>query len=80
MASHLVRRYAARLPIFALLGLTVLLFAFPGAAAANTNEPIAQTGGMTASFNLLGTSLTVGVQLDAVGKITSWSRSIRTAS
>lgn len=70
MASHLVRRYAARLPIFALLGLTILLFAFPGAAAANTNEQIAQTGGMTASFRLLGTSLTVGVQLDAVGKIT----------
>ena len=71
MASHLVRRYAARLPIFALLGLTVLLFAFPGAAAANTNEPIAQTGGMTASFQLLGTKLTVGVQLDAVGKIST---------
>jgi hypothetical protein len=70
MASQLVRRYAARIPVFALLGLTVLLFAFPGAAAANTNEPIAQTGGMTASFNLLGTSMTVGVQLDAVGKIT----------
>jgi hypothetical protein len=69
MASHLVRHYAARIPIFALLGLTVLLFAFPGAAAANTNEQIAQTGGMTASFRLLGTSLTVGVQLDAVGKI-----------
>jgi hypothetical protein len=69
MASQLVRRYVARLPIFALLGLTILLFAFPGAAAANTNEPIAQTGGMTASFNLLGTPLTVGVQLDAVGKI-----------
>ena len=69
MASHLVRRYAARIPIFALLGLTALLIAFPGAAAANTNEPIAQTGGMTASFTLLGTPLTVGVQLDAVGKI-----------
>jgi hypothetical protein len=69
MASHLVRRYAARVPIFALLGLTALLLAFPGTAAANTNEQIAQTGGMTASFRLLGTSLTVGVQLDAVGKI-----------
>jgi hypothetical protein len=69
MASHLVRRYAARIPIFALLGLTVLLFAFPGAAAANSNEQIAQTGGMTASLRLLGTSLTVGVQLDATGKI-----------
>lgn len=69
MASLSVRRYAARIPIFALLGLTVLLFAFPGSAAANTNEPIAQTGGMSASLPLLGTSLTVGVQLDAVGKI-----------
>ena len=70
MASPSVRRYAARFPVFALLGLTVLLFAFPGAAAANTNEPIAQTGGMTATLPLLGTSLTVGVQLDTVGKIT----------
>ena len=69
MARLMLRRYAARLPLFALLGLTVLLFAFPGAAAANTNEPIAQTGGMTASLPLLGSSLTVGVQLDAVGKI-----------
>lgn len=69
MASHL-RRFVARLPIFALLGLTVLLFAFPGTAAANTNEPIAQTGGMSATLPLLGTSLTVGVQLDpATGNI-----------
>ena len=70
MASLSVRRYVARIPIFALLGLVVLLFAFPGAAAANTNEPIAQTGGMSATLPLLGTSLTVGVQLDTVGKIT----------
>jgi hypothetical protein len=72
MASHFVRRYVARLPIFALLGLTILLFAFPGAAAANTNEPIAQTGGMSVSLPLLGGSLTVGVQLDpTTGKITT---------
>jgi hypothetical protein len=69
MASLSVRRYAARIPIFALLGLTILLFAFPASAAANTNEPIAQTGGMSATLPLLGTSLKVGVQLDAVGKI-----------
>jgi len=45
------------------------LLAFPVGAAATTNEPIAQTGGMTATLPLLGTSLTVDVSLDTVGNI-----------
>ena len=41
----------------------------PASVLATTNEPIAQTGGMTATFPLLGTSLTVGVALDEIGDI-----------
>ncbi len=51
------------------LALGAIVLAFPTAVAANTNEPIAQTGGMTATLPLLGTSLKVDVTLDAVGKI-----------
>ncbi len=49
--------------------LAVGLLAFPASVAATTNEPIAQTGGMTATLPLLGTSLTVDVTLDTVGNI-----------
>ena len=46
-----------------------LILAFPGGVAATTNEPIAQTGGMSATLPLLGTSLTVNVTLAATGDI-----------
>ncbi len=59
-------RRAATLSGFALLG---LILAFPGGVAATTNEPIAQTGGMSATLPLLGTSLTVNVTLAATGDI-----------
>jgi hypothetical protein len=59
-------RFAAKLSGFALLGLIV---AFPGGVAATTNKPIAQTGGMTATLPLLGTSLTVAVTLGDTGDI-----------
>ena len=52
------------------VGAIALLLALPGVAAATTNEPIAQTGGMEATLPLLGTSLTVGITLDATGNVT----------
>ena len=54
----------------ALLGAALaVLLALPATAAATTNGPIAQTGGMEATLPLLGTTLTVGVSLDATGNI-----------
>jgi hypothetical protein len=54
-----------------LFGLTLagLMLAFPAVAAATTNEPIAQTGGMTTTLPLLGTTYTVAVTLSPVGDI-----------
>ena len=60
------RRLAARISMTALAG---LLLAFPIGVAANSNNPITQTGGMTAVLPLMGTTLTVGVALDDVGNI-----------
>ena len=62
-----IHRFAARLPFLALAG--VLLLALPAGAAANSNNPITQTGGMSAGLTLLGTSLNVDVTLDGVGNI-----------
>lgn len=60
-------RLAAGLTGVLLLG----LLAFPAGAAAQTNGPIAQTGGMTAVLPLFGSpGLTVDVTLDAIGNIT----------
>lgn len=53
------------------LAVLALLLSLPGLVAANTDEPIAETGGMTATIPLLGTSLSVDVHLDDVGKITT---------
>jgi hypothetical protein len=58
------RRHAAAIAGALLLG----LIAFPGGAAATTNEPIAQTGGMEATLPLLG-GLNVVVTLSATGDI-----------
>jgi hypothetical protein len=52
-----------------MIALAGLLLALPGGVAANSNNPIAQTGGMSASLPLLGTTLTVDVALDGVGNI-----------
>ena len=51
------------------LALIAMAMILPASAAANTNEPIAQTGGMTVTIPMLGTSLTVAVTLDGVGNI-----------
>ena len=59
-------RTPARAAGLALMAMALLL---PASAFANTNEPIAQTGGMTVTIPMLGTSLTVAVTLDAVGNI-----------
>ncbi len=59
------RRHAVLAAGILALGMIVL----PATAAATTNAPIAQTGGMEATLPLLGTSLTVGVTLDASGGI-----------
>jgi len=65
MADHRLRT-AAR---FTGLAVAALMLAFPAGVAAVTNEPIAQTGGMTATLPLLGSSLTVAVTLDPAGNI-----------
>jgi len=55
------------------LALLALLLVFPASALANTNEPIAQTGGMSTSLvPLIGTPLSVDVTLDpATGNISN---------
>ncbi len=45
------------------------LLVLPGAAFAGSSGTIAQTGGMTATLPILGTSLAVGVTLDASGNL-----------
>jgi hypothetical protein len=65
MASR-TRRLATKLPFLVLAG---LLLAFPAGAAANSNNPITQTGGMSAELPLLGTTLKVDLTLDGVGNI-----------
>ncbi|MEA2537929.1 MAG: hypothetical protein QOF11_2163 [Chloroflexota bacterium] len=60
------RRPAARIAMIALAG---FLLAIPSGVAANSSNPITQTGGMSASLPLLGTTLTVDVALDGVGNI-----------
>ncbi|MGZ6344204.1 MAG: hypothetical protein ACXWOW_02675, partial [Candidatus Limnocylindrales bacterium] len=55
------------------LVLLALLLVFPASALANTNEPIAQTGGMSNTIvPLIGTPLSVDVALDpTTGNISS---------
>jgi hypothetical protein len=60
------RRLAARISMIALAG---LLLAFPSGAIGNSNNPITQTGGMSATLPLMGTTLVVDVALDEVGNI-----------
>lgn len=60
------RRLAGRLSMLVIAG---LVLAFPAGVAANSNNPITQTGGMSATLPLLGTPLTVDVTLDGVGNI-----------
>lgn len=65
-----MRRIGARLAATLSAALLIGLLAIPASAAATTGEPIAQTGGMSATLPLLGASLTVDVTLDATGNIT----------
>lgn len=65
------KQFLARLPFLALAGL--ILLALPASAAANSNNPITQTGGMTATLPMLGVPLTVDVTLDGVGDISGVS-------
>ncbi len=59
-------------PAVRLTGLALIaLLAFPMSALANKSGPIAQTGGMSATIPLLGSSLTVNMVLDSVGNISS---------
>lgn len=65
-----MRRIGARLAATLSAALLIGLLAIPASVAATTGEPIAQTGGMSATFPLLGAPLTVDVILDATGNIT----------
>ena len=61
-----------RRSVSGLLGLAVAaLLALPAAVLADTNAPIAQTGGMTVTLPLMGVPLTVDVTLDAVGNVSN---------
>ena len=51
------------------LAAAALLLIIPGSVLANTNEPIAQTGGMSATLPLMGTAMQVDIALDTVGVI-----------
>jgi hypothetical protein len=59
-----MRRVKTRLASSLGGALIVGLLAFPAVVTANTGEPIAQTGGMSVTLPIAGTSLTVDVTLD----------------
>jgi len=54
----------------AALAVAAVMLALPAMAAATTNTPIAQTGGMTATLPILGGGVAVTVALDQAGNIT----------
>ena len=59
-------------PLMATMAVALMaLLALPLAVLATTTDAIAQTGGMTATLPLLGSSLTVDVTLDANGNLTT---------
>lgn len=65
-----MKRHASRLAATLITSLVLGLVAFPAGVFAQTNGPIAQTGGMTAVLPLFGSAgLTVAVTLDTVGNI-----------
>jgi len=67
-----MRRHASRAAALLITSLLLGLVAFPAATLAQTNGPIAQTGGMTAVLPLFGSpGLTVAVTLDTVGNISN---------
>lgn len=67
-----MKQHESRLAATLITSLLLGLVAFPAAAFAQTNGPIAQTGGMTAVLPLFGSpGLTVAVTLDAVGNISN---------
>ena len=65
-------RNRARRPLLATIAISlVALLALPMAVLATTTDAIAQTGGMTATLPLLGSSLTVEVTLDESGNLSA---------
>jgi hypothetical protein len=66
----LLKRNLVQRPLMATMAVAlVALLALPVAVLANTTDAIAQTGGMTATLPLLGSSLTVEVTLDGTGNL-----------
>ena len=67
-----MQRHTSRLAATLITSLVLALLAFPVGVFAQTNGPIAQTGGMTAVLPLFGSpGLTVAVTLDTVGNISN---------
>lgn len=68
-----MRRLGSRLAATVAAALVAGALALPAAVAANTGEPIAQTGGMTVTLPLLGVpgGVAVAVTLDPVGNISA---------
>ncbi|MEO8470027.1 MAG: hypothetical protein ABI573_10220 [Chloroflexota bacterium] len=67
-----MQRHTRRLAATLITSLVLGLVAFPAGVFAQTNGPIAQTGGMTAVLPLFGSpGLTVAVTLDTVGNISN---------
>lgn len=66
-----MQRHTKRLAATLITSLVLGLVAFPAGVFAQTNGPIAQTGGMTAVLPLFGSGLTVAVTLDTVGNISN---------
>lgn len=67
-----MQRHTRRLAATLITSLVLGLVAFPVGVFAQTNGPIAQTGGMTAVLPLFGSpGLTVAVTLDTVGNISN---------
>ena len=67
-----MKRHASRLAATLITSLLLGFVAFPAGVLAQTNGPIAQTGGMTAVLPLFGSpGLTVSVTLDTVGNISN---------
>jgi hypothetical protein len=66
----LLKRYLVPRRIMATIAVSlVALLALPMVVLATTSDAIAQTGGMTATLPLLGSSLTVEVTLDGTGNL-----------
>ena len=71
-SGNLLKQNRALRPLLVTAALALMaVLALPVAALANTSDAIAQTGGMTATLPLLGSSLTVQVTLDGSGNLST---------